>query len=191
MAKASDKQARVDAALERALKKPGGNIKATGCGGQKSATRLTSPSQTRRLCVTADEAEHSSVQHKRPCSDCPWRRDSLKGWLGSMTVDEWLACAHGDSVVQCHTCSNPGIQCAGIAIYRRNVAKMAIPPSLKLEADRVAGVGQRCIAGHRHSHECRAWNQAVEPRAQAGAGSQTPCRAHAATGLLRSGGLQR
>lgn len=105
---------------------------------------------SRKLCVTADEAEHTSVQHKRPCSDCPWRRDSLKGWLGSMTVAEWLACAHGDSVVQCHTCSNPAIQCAGIAIYRRNVVKMAWPPNLKLEADRVAVFTSRLEFAEHH-----------------------------------------
>lgn len=108
---------------------------------------------SRKLCVTADEAEHATVQHTRPCSDCPWRRDSLPGWLGEMTADAWLECAHGESIVQCHTVSNPAIQCAGLAIYRRNVAKLPRPPSLILEADRVAVFASRTQFKEHHAQK--------------------------------------
>lgn len=77
----------------------------------------------KRQCVTSDEAVPSNgVQHKKPCSDCPWSRASLPGWLGPMTADEWLREAHGESRIECHTIE--GAQCAGAAIYRTNVAKL-------------------------------------------------------------------
>ena len=88
----------------------------------------------RRQLISSDEAVEGKVQHTKPCSDCPWARTALKGWLGSLTPDEWVKVAHSDATVECHTIRN--MQCAGIAIYRRNVCKMAYPPNLKLEADR-------------------------------------------------------
>jgi hypothetical protein len=84
---------------------------------------------------SSEDAIDAKCQHTSPCSDCPWTRKSLNGWLGSLSADEWVRIAHSDSVVDCHTLR--GAQCAGIAVYRRNVAKMAYPPNLKLEADRV------------------------------------------------------
>jgi hypothetical protein len=84
---------------------------------------------------SSEDAIDAKCQHTSPCSDCPWTRKALNGWLGSLSADEWVRIAHSDSVVDCHTLR--GAQCAGIAVYRRNVAKMAYPPNLKLEADRV------------------------------------------------------
>lgn len=89
-----------------------------------------------RKLISSDEAKPSACQHTEPCSDCPWRRDALPGWLGGATVTDWLRTAHTDSMVPCHTVGNQ--QCAGIAIYRRNVAKSVMPPLLRLEADREA-----------------------------------------------------
>lgn len=89
-----------------------------------------------RKLITRDEAVEGKVQHTRPCSDCPWSRESVNGWLGGGTPEEWVRTAHSDQVVDCHAIKNT--QCAGIAIYRRNVCKMAYPPNLKLEADREA-----------------------------------------------------
>lgn len=76
-------------------------------------------------------------QHTKPCHDCPWRREALPGWLGGTPPAEWLQAAHSDCVVECHT-KTSGHQCAGIAIYRRNVCKNAYPPNLKLPADKAA-----------------------------------------------------
>lgn len=73
-------------------------------------------------------------QHQKPCSDCPWRRNSLPGWLGEGTVEGWLAIAHGDRAVKCHVVSNH--QCAGIAIFRRNICKTPRNPKcLELPAN--------------------------------------------------------
>lgn len=75
----------------------------------------------RRRLVTSDQAVPAKGQHSKPCSDCPWARTALCGWLGSNTIDEWIAMAHGETRIDCHT--RTGAQCAGAAIYRANVAK--------------------------------------------------------------------
>ncbi len=89
----------------------------------------------RKQLISSDEAEQADGQHVDPCSDCPFSREALPGWLGTMTVDEWIKAAHGEAHVECHTLI--GAQCAGCAIYRRNVCKrMRNPESLDLPADR-------------------------------------------------------
>lgn len=77
----------------------------------------------------------SRRQHTTPCSDCPWKRDSLPGWLGSHTANEFIAMAHGEVQYTCHVIVNQ--QCAGMAVYRRNVCKQPHDPAtLRLPADR-------------------------------------------------------
>ena len=88
----------------------------------------------RRQLMSSDDAVDAKAQHTKPCSDCPWARTALNGWLGGMTPEDWLKVAHSDATVDCHTLR--GAQCAGIAIYRRNVCKRADRPNLQLEADR-------------------------------------------------------
>jgi|SRR3974390_154512 len=67
------------------------------------------------------KAKRTPCQHKTPCSDCPWAREALKGWLGALTPDEWIAIIHGEAIIDCHT--QAPWQCAGAAIYRANVCK--------------------------------------------------------------------
>jgi hypothetical protein len=70
------------------------------------------------------------------------RRDSLPGWLGGASAEEYQRLAHSDEQVNCHVILNQ--QCAGIAIYRKNVFKRVDPPNLELPADRelVFGLGE-------------------------------------------------
>lgn len=85
--------------------------------------------------VSANEAKPSSTQHTKPCGDCPWSRKAIPGWLGSMTADEWLRAAHGESLIDCHARRGP--QCAGSAIYRANMAKLCRDREiLRLPSDR-------------------------------------------------------
>lgn len=85
---------------------------------------------------TFDEAKPAARQHTSPCSDCPWARKAVKGWLGNMTVEGWLNAVHGEALVDCHTVSNQ--QCAGSAIYRANVCKSPRRNDvLRLKADRI------------------------------------------------------
>lgn len=61
----------------------------------------------------------------------------MAGWLGSLSIEDWIAAAHGEAQVDCHTLI--GAQCAGIAIYRANVYKRVRDPlAMHLPADRVA-----------------------------------------------------
>lgn len=90
---------------------------------------------TGRKLISADEAVDAKGQHTQPCSDCPWSRESLKGWLGGIDARTWLEHAHTNTLIDCHTLR--GAQCAGSAIYRRNVCKRVDPPLLELPADKV------------------------------------------------------
>lgn len=90
----------------------------------------------RKRLLTTEDAVQAKVQHTVPCSDCPWARASLNGWLGGLTVDEWLSEAHGECRIECHTLE--GSQCAGAAIYRANVLKQPRDKELlQLGTDRV------------------------------------------------------
>lgn len=84
--------------------------------------------------VTSDEAVEAFCQHTAPCNDCPWRRDSLNGWLGGHSAEEFVRIAGSDIPYACHTVMNQ--QCAGMAVYRRNTLKMPRPPALILEKDK-------------------------------------------------------
>ena len=84
----------------------------------------------RRRMTTIDEAKPAKRQHKSPCCDCPWSRESLPGWLGGLTTRQWLSEAHGEIRIECHTLK--GMQCAGSAIYRGNVCKQPHDPSILL-----------------------------------------------------------
>jgi ribosomal protein S27E len=72
--------------------------------------------------MASDEALPANGQHKKPCDDCPFARTAINGWLGELTVREWVLIAHSDARIECHTLE--GAQCAGAAIYRGNVGKL-------------------------------------------------------------------
>lgn len=95
---------------------------------------MSTEKPNRRQLISSDEAVQAKCQHKTSCSDCPWDRKALNGWLGGNTIDEWIQMAHGETKVECHTLI--GAQCAGIAIYRTNVCKMVRGDNLKLPSDR-------------------------------------------------------
>ena len=107
----------------------------------------------RKLIIGAD-AVRTKAQHTQPCSDCPWARDALPGWLGSNTIEQWLEAAHGESLIDCHTMTP--WQCAGAAIYRANVAKrcrtrdiLALPP----DAEQAFTSPQEFINHHKRKNE--------------------------------------
>lgn len=85
--------------------------------------------------ITCDDAKPAKCQHQSPCSDCPFSRKSLHGWLGGGTVTNWITCVHGEVKLVCHV--HVGAQCAGAAIYRANVGKRCRDDStLRLEKDK-------------------------------------------------------
>lgn len=76
----------------------------------------------RRYLITSDQAVETRGQTKKPCSDCPFARAALRGWLGGDSKEQWLQYAHGEFKVDCHTRKDN--QCAGLSIYRANVGKL-------------------------------------------------------------------
>lgn len=107
--------------------------------------------------VNGEEAEPCEKQPTAACSDCPWSRKALKGWLGSLSTDEWLEVAHGESSAACHALKSPDGDewvCAGLAIYRANVAKSPRDPSaLRLPSDREKVFGSRDEFRKHHEKE--------------------------------------
>lgn len=75
-----------------------------------------------RKLISADEAVPCSTQPTLPCSDCPFARNALAGWLGNLSIEDWIQAVHGEALIDCHTLIGP--QCAGAAIYRANVCKL-------------------------------------------------------------------
>jgi len=90
---------------------------------------------------TYHDAKPAKRQHTSPCSDCPFARTALRGWLGNMSPAQWIQIAHGDGIIECHTVSNQ--QCAGAAIYRANVCKdPRNREALRLPANKTRVFGQ-------------------------------------------------
>jgi len=86
--------------------------------------------------ISSDEAQVGKVQHRQPCSDCPFARVALPGWLGSVSAEEWIQLAHGEGTAECHAILEQ--DCAGLAIYRANVCKSPRDPNaLRLPPDTV------------------------------------------------------
>ncbi len=97
--------------------------------------------------ISTEEAQHATGQHIRPCGDCPFTRESLAGWLGGATGDEYAALAHSDAPIGCHVYLDA--HCAGAAIYRANVGKAPRVAHLTLEKDTETLFGTRLeFVGH-------------------------------------------
>jgi hypothetical protein len=107
--------------------------------GKRRRTAMKTQRRRRKL-ISSEQATVVAKQPTRPCSDCPWARDALPGWLGSGTVEEWVAVAHGEAAADCHALKGSDgehHQCVGLAIYRANVAKLCRDPdAIRLPADR-------------------------------------------------------
>jgi hypothetical protein len=86
----------------------------------------------KKKLIAVGEAAPARSHLTKPCTDCPLRRDSLQGWLGGYTAEEYSRLNHSDETVDCHV--HAGSRCAGVYIYRRNTAKW-VPEQHKLPAD--------------------------------------------------------
>lgn len=97
---------------------------------------MAAKKKKRLQLITSDQSTPAKSQITKPCSDCPWARKSVDGWLGPGTIDEWLQAAHSEGQIPCHV--HPNVQCAGLAIFRANVCKVPRDEeTLRLPADRV------------------------------------------------------
>ena len=82
---------------------------------------------------------------KEPCNECPFRRNSVPGWLGGASVEEYIRGAHNEANTPCHV--GPGFRsgdparmrpCSGMAHFRNAVCKT---PRSGPAADAVMAVG--------------------------------------------------
>lgn len=91
-------------------------------------------------------------QHTHPCGHCPWRRDSLPGWLGDSTTLQFVSQGEHAPKMPCHctidynddnweeTQLPTAPRCAGHAAYLANRCKQPLDPELR---ELVAAVGKR------------------------------------------------
>lgn len=76
------------------------------------------------------------IIHKHPCSECPWRKNSPKGWLGGNTVEDYAAPVQQGIPVPCHLNAHKGY-CAGAAITMKNSCTVPRDPAVAAEMDKV------------------------------------------------------
>ena len=90
---------------------------------------------------------------KAPCKQCPFLRNSLPGYLGEDSPDEFIATTHADHPMPCHSTvdytdhdwkmlwdrlAGPGKLCAGALIYFANICKISRwPDRPRRAADKV------------------------------------------------------
>lgn len=110
---------------------------------------------------------------KKPCSDCPFRRIALPGWLGEDTPESFIATTMRDEPMPCHQSvdyerpdwkedlnENPesGRYCAGALIFFANLCKLSRDPRRpKLDPDHetVFATPQEFV--DYHTQDVRAW----------------------------------
>lgn len=103
-------------------------------------------------------------QHRQPCQECPWRRDSIPGYLGASNVIDFLETEESEARMPCHMQvdyerddwreqADNAPQCAGRAIYLSNRCKSPRNPDLlKLPADRASVFSFPMEFAEHHSH---------------------------------------
>lgn len=67
-------------------------------------------------------------QNQSPCNECPYRKDSAKGWLGDNSVETYAEPITSDIEIPCHKTMNSDRlmrYCAGLASVRVNSCKSA------------------------------------------------------------------
>lgn len=68
---------------------------------------------------------------RKPCNECPWRRESWNGHLGPYAAPLWVALVLSDEPIACHKTvvedddweEGDVRQCMGAAIFRANIFK--------------------------------------------------------------------
>lgn len=120
---------------------------------------------------------------RQPCSDCPFRRLALPGWLGRGSPESFLHCIHTDDPLPCHqtidyddprwkeqwVSQSTGSMCAGALILSANMYKLPRDPNFPRMAPDEGAVFATALEFVRHHRESavRSWDdddQTVETR---------------------------
>lgn len=95
--------------------------------------------------------KYRPVCGKEPCSQCPFRRKALAGWLGEATPEEFIVAISMEQPLPCHPtidyydknwlakweAQEIGNICAGSVILAANIAKIPHSPNFpRLPPDR-------------------------------------------------------
>ena len=70
---------------------------------------------------------------KRPCGQCPFRKDSAKGYLGGFSIEETLSVAKSEHPFVCHkTRETPNTkECSGRLLFATKTCKSFKNPDLE------------------------------------------------------------
>lgn len=70
---------------------------------------------------------------KRPCGQCPFRKDSAKGYLGGFTVEETLEVAKSEHQFDCHKTreTDNTKECVGRLLFATKTCKSFKDPELE------------------------------------------------------------
>lgn len=72
---------------------------------------------------------------KTPCNECPFRKNSIPGWLGPHKIEDFRTMASADVDFKCHmeldTLGDEANTCGGYIYWRLNSFMMAKDPYLK------------------------------------------------------------
>lgn len=70
---------------------------------------------------------------KRPCGQCPFRKDSAKGYLGGFTVEQTLEVAKSEQEFQCHKTreTDNTKECVGRLLFATKTCKSFKDPELE------------------------------------------------------------
>lgn len=96
--------------------------------------------------------------HKKPCWQCPWLRESLRGYLGASTPEEFVKSCLAEVHMPCHNAidyEDPNWRdtqlpdapfCAGALIFMRNTAKLPRDPELAKARSQVSADTENVFA---------------------------------------------
>ena len=85
-----------------------------------------------------------TLKHKKPCKECPWKRNSAAGYLGGNITEDYCDAQKVASPIQCHMAR--GCYCIGALISLNNSSAV---PRDKSHAEAADEVGKsRLVFGH-------------------------------------------
>jgi hypothetical protein len=89
-----------------------------------------------------------SCNKKKPCNDCPFRKNSLAGWLGPHDVDYFSEVLRADFPYPCHLSLNKPEEhiCVGLVHTRNNMCKKARSGVLVEEEQRLYDIENNCFS---------------------------------------------
>jgi hypothetical protein len=114
----------------------------------------------------------------KPCSDCPFRRKSMPGWLGAGSPESFIQCINTDDILPCHqtidyedrnwkekwAAQTTGNVCAGALIMMANMCKHPRDPafpSMPRDRETVFATPLEFVRHHREAL-AQSWDDAEQ-----------------------------